>query len=468
MKEQEELNAKINTLSELVGRSQLALTMGVQFNGNRALYDVLGYPTKILPIDCFNKYYRHDLSQAIINKPVDKTWRGDVAILEADDDKETALETAWNELYTDLSLKSTFIQADKLTGLNEYGVIFLGFNDVTDSAQLALPVNQGLSKLQLLYVRAFGANKALINTYDTNPASKRYCKPELYQIQIEDTLNLTVHHSRIIHIIDNPLESEVKGKPRLEVVFNRLEDLEKLLGGSAEMYWKGARPGYHGKIDPDYTMSDTTKADLKDQMEEYEHNLRRFITLQGMEIKELGTQVADPKSHVEIQLMMISAVTNIPQRILLGSERGELASSQDADEWLSYIAARRESFAELRIIKPFVNRLIEYKVLPAQMDGKNYTIQWDDLFAQSEKDTVEIGKGRTAALKDYVSSAEVQTIVPPEAFLEMFLGLPPEKVTLINAMREAWMNEEQNRIAQEEAEQPEEIPDEIIEEETEE
>jgi hypothetical protein len=106
------------------------------------------------------------------------------------------------------------------------------------------------------------------------------------------------------------------------------------------------------------------------------------------------------------------------------------------------------------------------------MDGKNYTIQWDDLFAQSEKDTVEIGKGRTAALKDYVSSVEVQTIVPPEAFLEMFLGLPPEKVTLINMMREAWMKEEQNRIAQEEAEQPEEepeeIPDEIIEEETEE
>jgi hypothetical protein len=139
---------------------------------------------------------------------------------------------------------------------------------------------------------------------------------------------------------------------------------------------------------------------------------------------------------------MISAETGIPKRILSGSERGELSSAQDSTEWKEYVQARREEFAEPNIIRPLVRRLIELEVLP-KLQSDSYTVKWNDLYSLSEKARVEVGKSRANALREYTYSPMSQAIIPPNAFNELFLGFSKEQITLITAMRDEVISEEE-------------------------
>ena len=276
-----------------------------------------------------------------------------------------------------------------------------------------------------------------INTFETNPQSPRYGRPLTYNITITTSTgmgqSIEVHYTRIIHIVDDPLESDMEGAPRLEKIFNRLMDLEKIVGGSAEMFWRNARPGYQGEVNEKYNMSTDVKKDMQNQLDEYEHNLRRFLILEGVKVSALQQNVADPKSNVDVQIQMISAATSIPKRILTGSERGELSSGQDSDEVNDYIQTRRDNHAEPHIVRPFVDRCIQLGILPKPKTGK-YTVMWSDLFSKSEAQKVKIGLDRSTAIKNYVGTPMAEAVLPPSAFMEFCLGLDTDQIDLINEM----------------------------------
>lgn len=435
---------RLQVLSELVSRASLATRLGQQqFGGSRDIHQALGYKNDITYEDYLARYSRQDIAKAIIDRPVQATWQGRVELVETNDEKKTEFEKAWDNLDKEVGLKSRLARADRLTGIGQYGVLLLGLDDTKNKDDLKRPVRAGTRKLK--YIKPFGEGTAKIASHIKDPSDSRYGYPEFYNVEIVDlatksSQTIQVHHTRVIHLTDNPLESEIYGTPRLQAVFNRLMDIEKIAGGDAEMFWRGARPGYHGKLDPDYQMTETTKEDLQDQVDEFEHNLRRILVNEGIDFEALAQQIADPEAHVKVQLQLISAETGIPQRILVGSERGELASSQDRSEWLTFIQARRQEHCEPRIIRPLVKKLIELGILPKVED---YTVMWADLFAQSEKARVEIGKDRALALRDYTLNPMAEAIVPPPAFMEFFLGLTTDQIELINEMRNAEISDEE-------------------------
>jgi hypothetical protein len=142
---------------------------------------------------------------------------------------------------------------------------------------------------------------------------------------------------------------------------------------------------------------------------------------------------------------MISAVKGIPVRILLGSEVGELASTQDRNSWLEKISGRREEYADPCIIRPFVDRCIKYGVLPEAKD--DYSVKWQDLFAMGDKEKADIGNTRATALKSYgTSGPSIESIIPPVAFYRYFLGLDEDQIELIGELKDAAMAEEQAAI----------------------
>lgn len=444
--------SKIQVLSALVARMALANQLGTQqYGGDRDIYQALGYMTDIKFSDYFGRYIRQDIAKAIIDRPVAVTWRGDIRIMESKESEDTPLEKAWVDLDRLLGLKSRLARLDRLTGIGKYGVLLLGLNDVQQTEDFVKPVTGGTKKL--LYVKPLSSESAQILEYETDPSNERYGLPTIYSITIQEMENgssrtIRVHYSRVIHIVDDILESEVEGNPRLEVVFNRLMDLEKLVGGDAEMFWRGARPGYAGKLDKDYQITTATMEDLQDQIDEYEHNLRRILVNEGLDLQSLAQQIADPATHVDIQIQMISAVTGIPKRILTGSERGELASTQDKSEWLEFVQTRRDEYAEPRILRPLIDKLIELGVLP-KAGEEGYTILWSDLFAMSKKDKVEIGRTRTEALRAYASQPMTEAIVSPEAFFQFFLGLDEDEINLIEEMRDSEISNEVREQMQE-------------------
>lgn len=425
-------------MAELASRLGIGAKMGKHYGGQRDIVEALGYPRVIQYDDLLAVYTRQDIAKAIIDRPVKATWRGDFKLVETYTDDETPLEKAWNHLYRTLPLKQNFLRADKLASLGNYAILFLGFNDVNNTDSLINPVKPGTGR-ELMYTKPFGQNVINIVEWDDDTSSPRYGQPLIYEVDMENAVgsygkNVLIHHSRLLHIAFDLLDSEHEGAPILESVFNRLKDLEKLVGGSAEMFWRGARPGYASKIDPEYMLTAETEEGLKRQLDEFENNLRRVLVLDGVSIESLEPQVVDPSMHVDIQIQMISSVTGIPKRILTGSERGDLASTQDKDNWLDLVQTRREEYAEPKIVRALIDRCIEFGALPPPIK-ETYKIKWQDLYAPSVKDQTTIGQLRALALKHYTFNETAERFIPFEAFLTFFLGLDDEEVEYIMNMQ---------------------------------
>jgi hypothetical protein len=451
--------SSIAVMSSLINRMMLANQVGTQsYNGDRNIYQALGYKDQLFFEDYLGRYFRQDIAKAVIDRPVQASWKGEITIIENTKTKETKFEKQWRKLYRELNLKGLFMRADKLTGLGSYSVIFLGLNDAKTNEGLKNKVRNGA---KLLYAKPFSEKSATIHEWETDRKDKRYGKPKLYKIVIRSQANsaltssnnvsegsfqdeLIVHHSRIIHIVEDILEDEVFGLPRLQVVFNRLMDLEKLIGGDAEMFWRGARPGITGTVKEDYEMSDEMYADIEAQLKEFEHNFKRVLVNEGIDYKTLTQQIADPSNHVDIQVQMISAVTGIPKRILVGSERGELSSAQDKQEWISYVTSRREEQNEPNILRPFIDHLLEYEII-TRPKSEEYDVVWDKLFSLSDKEKVELGKNRAIALKEYSTNPAAQYMMPFEMFLSFLMGLDKNQISKIVEYRKEKMETEGNK-----------------------
>ena len=441
-----EMQKNLQVYQQLLGTATSRLNyfsnLGLSYGGDRNLYTALGYPDEIKYVDYYAKYKRQDISKAVINRPIEATWKGEQLVFEKgiEPEKDELLKK-WKDLYKTLKLKQGFIRLDKLSSIGQFGVLLLGFNDVTGAEQWQKGVNPSQA-LKLMYVSPYSENATTIFMWDSTVTSPRYGKPLLYQIEI--TLDdgkssmLTVHHSRIIHVAGTQLESEIYGEPELMGIYNRLMDLEKIVGGSAEMFWRGARSGYAAEVKDGYEADANLKTSLEDQMDAYSNNLTRFFVNEGVDLKNLAPQVSSPSEHVDVQISMISAAKGIPKRILMGSERGELSSAQDADAWKELVETRRQEYADVMILREFVNRMMEFKVLPLV---KDYMTEWTALTNVSDKDKAEIGKIKATALKEYAASPLAASIFPPEMFYKLILHMTDEEVEELNMHLENYLSE---------------------------
>ncbi len=424
-------SGRLSVASASIARKAIANLLGFSHDGDRDLYQALGYPIELSYDDFYLRHKRQDIAKAVIDRPARATWAGDLMVRESGEAKDTSFEKAFHKLSLRLKLKNKFARLDRLTSLGNYGVLLLGLSDCTSSEQFADPVKKE-NNLKLLYVKPIGQGSSDIDQYETSPTSERYGLPLQYSITIKGitgtnlSRTLKVHHTRVIHVAWDLMEDENEGSPVLEAIFNRLMDLEKLVGGSAEMFWRGARPGYQGEVDKDFTMGPEDEAQLREHVQEFQNGLRRMFIQQGVKLHDLAPQVSDPLNHIKAQVMMISSMTGIPQRILLGAEQGQLASGQDADSWKTFIQDRRTEQIEPSIIRPFVDKMVEYGVLP-KPETDDYSIVWSDLFAPSEKERAEIGKTRAAAIQQYLQNPMAVEIIPPKVFFEFLLGFSKQQ-----------------------------------------
>jgi hypothetical protein len=170
---------------------------------------------------------------------------------------------------------------------------------------------------------------------------------------------------------------------------------------------------------------------LTTMMDEMIHGLRRVIDIQGYEVKTLDPTDVKPDEAFRVSLALISSATGIPQRILLGSEQGKMASTQDEVNWNGRIADRQLNFAEPVILRAFIDRLVLSGALPRpELD---YTVTWPSLFELSDKEKAQIGLLKARSLAQYIGKAGenlgvMQQVVPVEEFRSEFMNLRSLKV----------------------------------------
>ncbi len=373
--------------SPLIARALLAFKAGLQFGGKRDLYEIYGYTLNPKFEDYFARYCRQDISGRIVDAPAQAVWRNPPKILAS-----PKFKTKWDTLVKKNKIWYNLERVDRLAGIGFYSTLLVGFND---PGALERPVT---GAEDILYLQPYSQPSATILKFDDNQKSPRYNLPEMYQVKVADPASLSsisgvvarpisgsketsVHHSRILHVAESALEDTIIGIPRLQRVFNLLDDLIKIVGGSAETFWLNARQGLQMDVDKDMDLSKPDADALAAEADEFMHQLRRIIRTRGVKMKSLGSDVADPTGSFDVIMALISGTTGIPRRILMGSEAGQLASEQDRANWADRVEERRGSFAEPNILEPFIDMLHAAGVLPQSSEEVEFV--WPSAFHMS-------------------------------------------------------------------------------------
>lgn len=398
------------------------------FGGRRDLMKVLGYTENPQYADFWSRYQRQDIAGKIIDLPVDQTWGGGEITIEE--------WPQWEELNRRLEVQSRMTEVDRLASIGDYAVLFIGVKDQTGALNesstiddvdiekaLLEPVKRISSLDDVLYLQQYPRDAVAISKTDSNPMSPRFGKPEVYDIAIStDTQTsagsgstitgnkaakktiIKVHHSRILHVTPNRILSDVQGFSRLLRILDRLEDLDKVVGGSAEMFWLGAdRPLVLRQESTGASAGATNvgsagaKEDLRQQAEEFAHGLRRLLMVKNGTVETLTPNSPDPSGIAGILLQLIAAGANIPLRLLIGSERGELASSQDRSNFADTISNRRTNYAQPQILKAFIRRLHEWGQAP---DPAALTLKWPPIEVLSASEKSEIDERMVSSMAE--------------------------------------------------------------------
>lgn len=427
----------LEVLGAIASRSSIAARLGKSFGGDRDLYDALGYEKILRYEHYYARYDRQDIAKAVIDRPVADSWRLDPVV--HDGDGESEFSRGWARMVKGHNIYHYLQRLDRIATLGRYGVLVMGLDDLGPNQPMSLEAKQAKN---LLYLMPLTELSATIDQWDRRVSSPRFARPEIYSVTtsidsesgtvgivvpatqsdaVAWQLNQRVHWSRVLHVVEDPLDSDVFGTPGLRAIYNRLEDLEKIVGGAGEMFWRGARKEMALIADKDANLGGQALADVKTEVEAFVHEAQTFLRLQGMDVKTIAPAVADPASHVDVAISLICAARGIPKRILIGSERGELASTQDEAAWTRACDVRRHKHNEPMVLRPFADRQISLGILPGPANGE-YEVKWPDLDAPSESDRAKTAQMLSAALDSYAKAARNGLVLPLEVYLREVLA----------------------------------------------
>jgi hypothetical protein len=386
--------------SVLLERRENASRVGLSFDGKRDLYEALGYPDKLEPKDYFARYERGDIAERLIEAYPRAVWSGGASIIEdPDPDIETPFESAVVELFDRLGVWAKIQRAHICACLGRYSVLLLGADGdlATELPRFTTPNPNALITLTPLT-----EDRASVESFVDKTNDPRFNQPMFYRCRLSNVLTVKVHWTRVIHIAKGLLVDDVYGKPDLKSIWNRLMDLDKIVGGGAEATWKRQDPGTQAEMDPE-VIEEMTDEEIKaeqekvaEQWDEYLHGMRRLLYTSGVKLNPLSQTVQSFGPNAEFILRLVCGTKGIPYRIMTGSEMGELASSQDTDNWWARVTEERQDFG-IPLVHRFLDRLIQYRFLPEPTQKE---VIWPDVDELNESEKAEMISKLATANKD--------------------------------------------------------------------
>lgn len=427
------------------------------FDPRRDIDEECGYDKNVTE-EQFRRMYDREMGRRVVNVYSEETWKEFPTIYEnPDPDTETPFEKTLDGIERRFHLLHYLQRADELSGVGHYGVILWGLDD---GQKLDQPV-EGFERWEettgkpttgkrtgrkhaIIYIRVLDESLVQIAEYERDVTNPRYGKPTYYNLTLADPRTLEsnavasppdytqhkVHWSRITHTADNRKTSEVLGTPRQEPVWNRLCDLRKVLGGSAEMYWKGGFPGVSLETQSGLENAELDEDKTRQVMYAYMNGLQRYIALTGMTAKSLAPQISDPTSTFEVQIKAICIIIGVPYRVFMGIEEGVVSGDQATKAWEGRLSNRQARYVTPMIIDPVLQRLVDYGAVEPPAEPQGWTVEWADNQAPTEMEQAETAARRTEAFAKYVGGG-VSNLIPPMEFLTLICGIDDDTAEAI-------------------------------------
>lgn len=394
-----------------------------------------GYPDEVTREDYRYFFDREGLARRIVTVLPDECWALDPEVFENEEEILTEFEEAWSKLNEDVMLYHYLHRIDILSGIGHFGLLYFGFDDGKDPAE---PLAEALQDTpspygtrKVTHIRVFDETQVDVDTFENDRQNPRYGLPITYNVRMMDSTNdmpggvgrdygtIKVHWTRVLHVADNRTSSEVYGTPRQQPVYNRIVDVRKVMGGSAQMFWQGAFPGLALEVDNSQGDVVIDHDSIREEVENYLNSLQRYVAMGGVKVKSLAPQVASPADHIRNQLEYICISLGTPLRVLLGSEEAKLASTQDARTWNKRLRHRQTKYLTPHILRPTAQRLIHIGALPAPKQP--LIIDWPDLNTPTDDDRANVAMKRADAMAKYIANGG-DSLIDPVYFLVHVMG----------------------------------------------
>ncbi|WP_174804365.1 anti-CBASS protein Acb1 family protein [Martelella limonii] len=404
------MNAQIparSFLANAAARTWASMFGGVfNTNAKHNHYKDFGFPDQVTFTHTYAAYNRNGLARAAVNKTVEKTWQDQPFLLEKERDgsqkgktAETSLEKDIRQRFSDLRVWARLAEADRRGMVGRYCAVILRLADGQMFDKPVTMTNGGLEKL--IEVIPAWEGQITVSEWDEDQSSESYGLPKMYQFTesaVGDSKNTNrtarqflIHPDRVIvWSADGTLDA----RSALEPGFNDLVTLEKIIGAGGEGFWKNAKSAPVLEAQDNINIQAMAQAmgvkpdeiadKMSEQVEDWQKGFDQLLMLQGMQAKTLNVTLPSPEHFFLIALQSFAASNSIPLKILAGSQTGERASTEDADEWARTCMSRRANQTVPNIML-FVNRLERFGILPE----RDWFIDWTDLLDPSPNERLE-------------------------------------------------------------------------------
>lgn len=357
-----------------------------------------GWPEHVSFRGMYQMYVRNGLAKAAVHKTATKTWEDWPKLVNDATDGDNALEKSVARHFKKLRLWQKMAEADRRAMVGGYSGLILRF---ADGLPFDKPVGNVRGVTSLVEVVVAWAEQLTVAEWDGDVLSETYGSPKMYQfneVEVSDSRSANnkvrsfmVHPSRVVIWSS---DGTVHGRPLLEAGYNDLIDMEKIKGAGGEGFWKNAKAAPVLEVDKDASLREMATAmgveedglldAMNDQVESYSKGFDKLLMLQGIQAKPMNVQLSVPESFFMVALMSFSASVEIPLKILVGSQSGERASTEDAREWAQTTNARRVNY-----VLPLIDAFVEALEHAGAVEG-GWAVSWTDLTKATVSDKLEL------------------------------------------------------------------------------
>lgn len=386
-------------------------------------YDDFGFPKEVTFELLYSMYSRNSLAKAAVDKTTRKTWQDPPWLLEKPRDgsegavkKETRLEKAIRQHFADIRFWTKLMEADRRSLVGRFSAVILRIADGKPTSEPLEYVSGGLEAL--VDVIPVWEGQLRVSQYDTDVSSMGYGEPLMFEYDEAATgsqisgatattlrsRKLTVHPSRVvIWSIDGTMDQD----SALKAGYNDLLTIEKIVGAGGEGFWKNAKQAPVFEMDKEADIQKMAKAMgipvekvadiMNEQVADWQKGFDEVLMVQGMTAKSLKVELPDPESFFMNALQSFTASFDIPLKVLVGTQTGERASTEDASQWNQTCNFRRKNTVIpniLRVVKVLVSCGI-LKVNP------EWFVDWTDLTESTMLEKIDRAGKMAKVNKDF-------------------------------------------------------------------
>jgi phage-related protein (TIGR01555 family) len=312
--------------------------------GDQDAHTVPGRPT-VFEWEVLRDLYRGTgIAAAVIDRPVDRSVRVGWSYVGADSKKI-------EETMKRIKFKKNLKKALKYEGV--YGGALIVFG-LYDKGKMSDPVSPGYEK-GIDFMRVYHKGQLVREKLVLDPLSSRYGKPETYSVTASGYSAYTVHYSRCVELMGEPVDEEIEtenegwGDSRFVSTWDsisryddNLDTMKKIANNFVNIsmeidgLFNAIRAGEDLSIRKRIALFSSTL-----------HAMNVAVHDKDEKIDKISSNVTGLDKIHEALKSDVCTSTGIPARILHGSQEGGLNNEGkgESDDWVDYI----EDFFEEKI-----------------------------------------------------------------------------------------------------------------------